>query len=753
VVVGIRKGSKIADGKIEELGTAIPIQEFIGKEFAGILYGQQAAIDSIPTNHFFTTFFWKARIDKLDAAAQREFYTKLSSLKDALVNGARDQGITLDFADRNMETFGHMFHRATLKEEGFDFDEFTKATRFIASTPEFKNYLESIDSYRMADASGKTVLFTRQAFFFAEHMIRNGLSQGEIRDVMNAQADLMKGQSYEQVEKKMGMNIFVTKSIEYGKMLLVMLGIAGIMASMMALVKRARGKKEKRAKEGVPPQPMAPPAVEEAVQPTEEGAAQPAEAAKEAPKTEKAAAPEQKTAAAPEQKAAVAASAPAVNLLPVMDKISKMSFDIDDALWEASRKLDPERYKLAIRITLGDMDGQFDPKDKAKVHPLINIFNVWIAKLIEKEIALPDALKDAAGNPIVVTPANYQDVLLDLRNELGDTVVALVTFDPNESFAQKYVAKYAANRAYEVLLSLEEMNNKEKGIEFFNKSAFRRYAPRDFTISPQNLKFPKYPLTGLSKVAGVIMLAYGFFGFIVRGYFDSSVGTVWVFAAGLALMLLGSYFIRFILLEAVKDILDSPKMPFAGRVKKFFGLQTRSDIAGGVIDDLTKTLEGIRDRLKMVQDNNKAILPADVWEEITTFSVQAPLSEPQDAQTAQTVTLNIDDYLQYTIDWLKSAKNDPAAYKLFARGHFPWYDPQFFFPTIYMRGEEFNMVESGRGMPGIMPGTSESNRGLGYAPLADPTKFNGPTTHRDAIHAIPANNVPYYIGALQYRIR
>ena len=110
----------------------------------------------------------------------------------------------------------------------------------------------------------------------------------------------------------------------------------------------------------------------------------------------------------------------------------------------------------------------------------------------------------------------------------------------------------------------------------------------------------------------------------------------------------------------------------------------------------------------------KELLTQEQVDKIFRIKVEAPMTDIRLAQPLEVMEIDIRDYIQHSIDWLSVVRDNPDKFKLLARGHYPWYDQQFFAPTLYVKGEQFTRIESESGILSLAPGNSNDYLDKGY---------------------------------------
>lgn len=204
----------------------------------------------------------------------------------------------------------------------------------------------------------------------------------------------------------------------------------------------------------------------------------------------------------------------------------------------------------------------------------------------------------------------------------------------------------------------------------------------------------------------------------------------------------------------------------AAEGRAFYGLRMLLDVSpfGGllrrrrqrrVITNLREAAAQVRRDLECVREDHG--IDRDIWTELTRVWTQPPFGAPADAVRVEAVEMTLGVHLELVEDWLEFlASFEGRAFTAFARTHYPYYDPQYHDPILFIRGPRFcvlrHAVNDG---VALLPGRAQHWLKRGYEPLseADVARFNGPPTYSQALHPAPLFNLAYYADAAADRMR
>ncbi|MFH1836528.1 MAG: TolC family protein, partial [Candidatus Omnitrophota bacterium] len=612
------------------------------------------------------------------------------------------------------ELMGVLIYWASHKKEGFNFGEFyAKFMEITAYNEEIQEYLRAFNKdYDSLSDEKKIKIYIERVAFFAQHMLRNGYSTEEIRHVIKGQAEILKGATYSDAESMVVSGIRWDKFVGFLKMAGAALAAAATFFGGLGYwVFKKFNKKLLSPKTLVRKDVFPKEADEKTVKETAD-----IKSKDQVPK------------ASNEKGKSID--------LALSNSIQEKIKDIEKAEWEASRKISPQRYKLVVKITLSAMRKGLG--DDALILMLNDINE-------ENQ-----DLKNIVGEG-EISPGNLEDILEKIEKKYGTDITGLITLGGEESLEDISVSraiKSSKNSFYKEML--KRVSTKE--IVLGQVIGGTRYAPKSYPVSSRDLRNPSKPVTEFSKLAWLTGMVLG--GLALISALSSPIyATPGVFIASTALILMGIYSMREYIFETFLN--------FRSIRKAKRGVSDKTQ--GEVIDELIGSIEKIKGDLKKTEEDNKDFAPGQ-WAEIMKMPVAAPFAEPKLFQPKDVIEIDMYEYMDYCIDWLRKIKSDPKGFVFYARGHFPWNDPQFYSPTLYVQGRNFVQAQDQKGFIGLVPGDADTNGNIDIDGTENTYKkapedidgkrtYNGPDEWGASIQAIPSNNISKYIGALQYRVR
>ncbi|MDD3089697.1 MAG: hypothetical protein PHT95_07120, partial [Candidatus Omnitrophica bacterium] len=137
----------------------------------------------------------------------------------------------------------------------------------------------------------------------------------------------------------------------------------------------------------------------------------------------------------------------------------------------------------------------------------------------------------------------------------------------------------------------------------------------------------------------------------------------------------------------------------------------------------------------------KGTMTPDDWGKLMTFASRSPKGAPDDHIGAETMTVDLYEYIKYSMEWLDEViESGGKKYTMLSRPHYPHYNPlRGLMPTWYMKGEEFHSAGNRYGYVGVQPGAAQKKRITRQLSPEEPR--NGALTYNDSIQAMPINNV------------
>ncbi|KJJ83358.1 membrane protein [Candidatus Omnitrophus magneticus] len=427
-------------------------------------------------------------------------------------------------------------------------------------------------------------------------------------------------------------------------------------------------------------------------------------------------------------------------LIPVADKIKNLIFDMEDVIWDATRRLEPYKYKLIAKVTLEDIN-------KVNQDILIKALNDNNIKPMLDKI-----IKGLKNHP--VTAHNLGDVIKAIGNKYGKFAVDMkhISYKDTEPMISRNLSKYAKNKFYKkLLLTLD-------GQKFSKNFVNKLYAPFNYIVSMENMKNPAIPLTGMTRVLGWALVFSGALLFVSKSISVMDYASWEILLTGMVLITAGIWVNKYSIIDF---IMDAKSAMHSNRLLRSI---TRKQEQKDVVDFMIKELEGVRKKLEDIMDaeikRDGSLLTSEDWKKIMTFTVLAPYGDAEDNIRLTTKEINIISYINYTIDYLAKIKKENRDYNLISRGHFPWYDPQFLVSTIYAEGKTFSQAsfnDNDKVRYELFPGSFDKKEkieidGRSYN-KPDRIEYNGPSVWSNSTQAIPINNLPLYLGMLQYRLR
>jgi hypothetical protein len=150
-------------------------------------------------------------------------------------------------------------------------------------------------------------------------------------------------------------------------------------------------------------------------------------------------------------------------------------------------------------------------------------------------------------------------------------------------------------------------------------------------------------------------------------------------------------------------------------------------------------------------------IPVETWERLTRIWTQAAFGAPAEGVRVEVTQVSLQAHLRLVQDWLEFlATFEGRSYTAFARTHYPYYDPQYHDPILFVSGPSFCVLRhEQRDGPILLPGGPQHwlKRGFELPGEEDASRFNGPAAYRHALHPAPLFNLVYYADAVADRMR
>ncbi len=572
---------------------------------------------------------------------------------------------------------GELAHWAAVKrslrnaKEKFDFDDFLNKFKYVAGAESYRlmaAFLKA-DNPRWEEKrdQAKMAAYLKKVSKLASYDIQSNLDDGEILGIIKGETARKEGKSYETAQKITQKSLIKAKLDEFSKKIWVPGGILGVFIMLMMWLRRS-SKAIKRLDEPRYPD-------------------------------------KEVRAGGPETVSRESGPAPAKNISEkltldeIKGKVFKLGHGFNADVWEASVKIDPYWHQMTINVPLEKLA-------RSNREDLIEALNV----LKDKNKKFSRVLR----NIDIVTEKNLDLCIGKLKDGFGEYVIYIKSIPPRHakdfSFKASFLAKYAEGSLYRSLL-------KEMGDISISDGVDKRFTARQWKFSRRKVDTPYdkfapnkwaalWPHTGFSRFFGVIIMASGLY-ILMRSVLAQGVFTWGISAVIVAAILAGIYPHR----NFVKDALEH-------RITNFISSAMRGSrqekVVKGLIEKLEDKVSELDDLFNKLEEED--LLTKEQIDKIFRFDVEAPMTDIRYSQTAEKMNLDMRDYLRHCIAWLEVIRDNPGKYTLLARGHYPWYDQQFYAPTLYVKSGEFTRLESDTGIVTLAPGSFDDYKRLGYRP-------------------------------------